>query len=77
MVEQEAGKRIYNWKRQWRVLRLLQIAALSLGISLLVTASLIHLFSWATWATLIFVLVFLVAFVLINLLYPFWKINEE
>lgn len=77
MVEQEAGKRIYNWKRQWRVLRLLQIAALSLGISLLVAASLIHLFSWATWATLIFVLVFLVAFLAVNLLYPFWKINEE
>jgi hypothetical protein len=75
MVEQEAGKRIYNWKRQWRILRLLQLTALSLGFSPLVCAVLVNMFPFADWETVIFVSLFLIAFVTINLIHPFWKID--
>ena len=75
MVEQEAGKRIYSWKRQWRMLRLLQLIALSIGFSLLAGAVMIHLFPLADWKTVVFVALFLIVFVILNLIYPFWKID--
>lgn len=75
MIEQEAGKRIYNWKRQWRILRLLQLAALSLGFSFLIGAVLIYLFALTDWTTLIFASVFLTVFLIMNLLHPFRKID--
>ena len=75
MVEQEAAKRIYSWKRQWRILRLLQLIALSLGFSLLLCAVLVNMFPLANWKTVIFVSLFLIAFVIFNLIHPFWKID--
>lgn len=75
MVEQEAGKRIYSWKRQWRILRLLQLIALSLGFSLLLCAVLVNMFPLADWETVISVSLFLIAFVIFNLIHPFWKID--
>jgi hypothetical protein len=75
MIEQEAGKRIYSWKRQWRILRLLQLIALSIGFSLLAAAVVIHLFPLADWKTVVFAALFLMVFVIFNLSYPFWKID--
>lgn len=75
MVEQEAAKRIYRWKRQWRMLRLLQLIALSLGFSLLLCAVLVNMFPFADWETVIFVSLFLIAFVIFNLTHPLWKID--
>ncbi|RQO66219.1 hypothetical protein DBR43_28735 [Pedobacter sp. KBW06] len=75
MVEQEAGKRIYRWKRQWRILRVLQLIALSLGFALLICAVLVHMFPFAEWETVIFVSLFGIAFVIFNLIHPFWKID--
>ncbi|WP_342333256.1 hypothetical protein [Pedobacter sp. FW305-3-2-15-E-R2A2] len=75
MVEQEAGKRIYSWKRQWRIFRLLQLVALSLGFSLLLCAVLVNMFPLADWETVIFASLFGIAFVIFNLIHPFWKID--
>src|SRR5687768_16087871 len=76
MVEQATEKRIQLWKIQWRVARLFQLIAISLGLSLVITTIITQLLSWTSfWTAVMFFSIFLLAFILGSLKSPFWKIN--
>lgn len=75
MVEQGTEKRIQLWKIQWRLARLFQLMAVSLGLSLIITTVITQLFSWTSWTIVMLFSIFLLAFIIGSLKNPFWKIN--
>ncbi|MBC8985102.1 hypothetical protein H9X96_04865 [Pedobacter sp. N36a] len=74
MVEQEAINRIERFRKQWIFLLLLQNLTLSLGLTLFFGALASYLFDWSVW---VFLPLFLVFFVFLSLLKPFWKITVQ
>lgn len=78
MLDQETGKRIHDWKRWWRILRLLQVIAIGIGISVFFTAITLRLFpSGNNSGTTLFFCFFLPILAIASLINPFWKITEK
>ncbi|SHE73337.1 DUF4175 family protein [Pedobacter caeni] len=78
MLDQEIGKRIHDWKRQWRIFRLLQVIAVSIGVSAFLAAVTLHLFpSGSNSGAVLFFCFFLPILAIAGLKNPFWKITEQ
>ncbi|WP_316838729.1 hypothetical protein [Pedobacter gandavensis] len=73
MVEQEKIPRIEKLRKQWTVVLLFQILALSLGLALIFGTLAIYLFDWSAW---VFSVLFLIAVSLLSCFKPFWKVSK-
>jgi hypothetical protein len=70
MMENGGKRWINNLRKRWRFLSFLRVLFFGLAVALLLTAVFAYFFYWGVW---IFVPLFIIAFLGISFMQPFWK----